>query len=472
MMELRGNSLFRGQRSHLCLALRGLVAALGGAFGLSTALAGEATNLAPDLPPPYFLEHKLPLSEMLMKDKSVGRYMTGFPAFGYNQESKFTYGALAQFYNNGPTNSPFFRYAPYRDRFLVGATTSTAGNASGFVGYDRPYVGDTPWRIRAGAAYMVTAFENYFGSGASTLGPLTYPGSTKQFNDFQSYSDALNQNVNGQTWAAFNDYKRTEVGGVVTVERDYLGGRLRPLVGLQFSHVNVHDYTGEQINGAVMQETRLRSDYLAGNLLGFGGGWDNAFKLGLTYDTRDFEPDPSSGMMLQASARVSARALGSSFDYQQVAISGRGFYNLLPDPGRLVLAGRLTYAMQFGDVPFYSAPIIPATDGDFRGLGGYTTLRGFAQNRFVGADAAFANAELRWSIGEATFLKQHLRFMVVPFVDTGRVFDSVGDTTFTGWKIDGGAGLRLDWELATVVSFDYGRSSEGSMFYMELGHQF
>jgi len=167
----------------------------------------------------------------------------------------------------------------------------------------------------------VTAFENYFGTGASTLGPLVYPGSTKQFNDFESYSDALNQNVNGKTWAAYNDYKRTEASGVVTLERDYLGGRLRPLIGLQFTRVNVHDYTGEEIDGAVMQETRLRSDYLAGDLLGFGGGWDNAFKLGLTYDTRDFEPDPSSGMMLQASARLSDKALGSSFDYQQVAIS-------------------------------------------------------------------------------------------------------------------------------------------------------
>ena len=459
-------------RGQLYLARLGLAAVLGGAPGLPMAWAGEATNPPPDLRPPEFLESKPPLSDILLKDKPVGSYVTGFPAFGYNQESKFTYGALAQFYDNGPTNSPFFRYAPYRQRFLLGATASTGRNASGFVGYDRPYIGDTPWRIRAGAAYTVTAFENYFGTSASSLGPLTYPGSTRQFDDFENYSDALDQNVNGRSWTAYNDYKRTEAGGVMTLERDYLGGRLRPLIGLQFSHVSVHDYTGEEIDGAVMHETRLRSDYLAGNIQGFGGGWDNAFKLGLTYDTRGFEPDPSSGIMLQASARLSSKALGSSFDYQQVAISGRTFHNLLPEPSRLVLAGRLTYTMQFGDVPFYSMPTVPATDGDFRGLGGYATLRGFVQNRFVGDAAAFANGELRWTFGKTTFLKQHLRFMAVPFVDTGRVFDSLRDTTFTGWKIDGGVGFRLAWELATVVSFDYGRSSEGGLFYMELGHQF
>jgi outer membrane translocation and assembly module TamA len=62
--------------------------------------------------------------------------------------------------------------------------------------------------------------------------------------------------------------------------------------------------------------------------------------------------------------------------------------------------------------------------------------------------------------------------MLVPFVDTGRVFNSVSDTTFSDWKLDGGIGFRLAWNLSTIISFDYGRSSEGSLFYMEVGHQF
>ena len=42
-------------------------------------------------------------------------------------------------------------------------------------------------------------FENYFGIGASTLGPLTFPGSPKRYDDWDEYEDALNQNVGGQT---------------------------------------------------------------------------------------------------------------------------------------------------------------------------------------------------------------------------------------------------------------------------------
>jgi hypothetical protein len=41
-----------------------------------------------------------------------------------------------------------------------------------------------------------------------------------------------------------------------------------------------------------------------------------------------------------------------------LTLSARGFQNLLSEPRRLVLAGRVAYVMQFGDVPFYSAPII------------------------------------------------------------------------------------------------------------------
>jgi hypothetical protein len=60
-----------------------------------------------------------------------------------------------------------------------------------------------------------------------------------------------------------------------------------------------------------MQPTRLFTDYQAGRVTGFRGGWDNARKLGVTFDTRDFEPDPASGVMLQAVGRVSSEVLGS-----------------------------------------------------------------------------------------------------------------------------------------------------------------
>ena len=434
--------------------------------------AKETTNLPPVLPPLDFFQNKSPLPDLLLKDKREGRYVTGFPAIGADAETGLTYGFALQWYDNGQADSPFFRYTPYRQRLSIGAVTSTGGSTRALIGFDQPYIGESPWRLRLVTLLQRNEFENYFGIGESTLGPLTYPGSTRAYSNFDDYQSDLDQVVNGQTWKHYNQYLREEAQGGIVVERDCLGGLLRPHLGLRFSRVNVDDYTGQNISGGIMQPTRLLEDLQAGRIQGFDGGWDNGLQIGVTFDTRDFEPDPSAGVMLQIVGRVSPEWMGSDFDYQKISVDLRGFYNLLGDSRRLVLAGRFLYLMQFGDVPFYSAPTIPLTDGDIQGLGGHATLQGFVTDRFVGECMALAASELRWTVGEVLFLKQHLRFMLVPFVETGCVFDTVSDTTLERWKFAGGAGLRLAWNLSTVISFDYGVSGERSAFYMEIAHQF
>jgi hypothetical protein len=82
----------------------------------------------------------------------------------------------------------------------------------------------------------------------------------------------------------------------------------------------VRDYTGDTIDDAVMQPTRLFTDHQAGNIIGFNGGWDNAVKLGLTFDTRDFEPDPDSGVMAQVVGRIASKIIGSAFELPAIQL--------------------------------------------------------------------------------------------------------------------------------------------------------
>ena len=49
---------------------------------------------------------------------------------------------------------------------------------------------------------------------------------------------------------------------------------------------------------------------------------------------------------------------------------------------------------------------------------------------------------------------------------------TTSDLTLKDWRIGYGIGLRLIWNLATVISFDLGLSGEDQIFYMELGTQF
>jgi hypothetical protein len=455
------------------LAIPALYGAEDPAPGAAPAAEAPAARPAPDQSLPPFLSGKNPIPDHLLAEKKENRYFTGLPLIGVDPEQGFQAGAALELYDNGPKDSPFFRYAPYRRRIAIGAAASTGGTQTYFVGLDQPYVNDTPWRIRAYGGYFQNNLANYFGTGEATLGPLTYPGSSVEYKRYDDYHDALGQVVNGETWKHYVDFRLRQWIGTFNVEYDLLGGRLRPLVGVQFMHLQIHDYTGETIDGAVMQETKLHEDNRLGRILGFDGGWDNNLRVGLAYDTRDYETDPTSGILAQALAMESLKAIGSEFDYTQATLGFSHFTSLFPEHAKLVFAGNYIYAMRFGDVPFYAQNRLAVPRDEIKtGLGGWKTLRGYHRNRFVGNVDALATWELRWSFADTELWKQHLRFMLAGFGDTGRVFDEVGRTTLHDWKFSYGGGLRLAWNLATVVSFEYGRSEESGLFYMELGHQF
>jgi hypothetical protein len=91
---------------------------------------------------------------------------------------------------------------------------------------------------------------------------------------------------------------------------------------------------------------------------------------------------------------------------------------------------------------------------------------------FVGPVMTLFNAELRWTFLRTSALGQRFAGMVVPFVDLGAVYDRLGDVTVTGWKRDQGAALRVAWNLATIITIEYGVSDEDSGFYVNFGHIF
>ena len=98
----------------------------------------------------------------------------------------------------------------------------------------------------------------------------------------------------------------------------------------------------------------------------------------------------------------------------------------------LVLAGRLAYQVQTEGTPFFSMNILPFTE-DFRlGLGGVRTLRGYKQDRFVGPVMIVTNLELRWTMFHVDVLDQDFGFILVPFVDLGRLrlYDYYGSSAY------------------------------------------
>jgi len=99
------------------------------ALDVSKGSAAQVTNLPPVLPPPEFLANKAPLPDLLLKDKRANRYITGFPVIGWDPQTGLNYGAAVQWFDNGPTDSPFFRYTPYKQRLAVTAAGSSGGSS-------------------------------------------------------------------------------------------------------------------------------------------------------------------------------------------------------------------------------------------------------------------------------------------------------------------------------------------------------
>ncbi len=428
---------------------------------------------------PEFMNRVPFLPQQLLDAKPEGSFFTAVPAIGVDPDDGMQIGAFAEFYENGSRDDPFFASTPYRRLIFAGLVFGTEGFFRAVAEVDAPYVRETPYRVRAAFDLEHRDYDNYFGLGSSSLSRLRNPVTGEAFSDIDDYRSSIRKkSPEGFTLAAFNQYENTRASLQGTVERDMMGGRLRPQAGLQLSWVDVNLLDGERVDASggtgVQGPTQLGIDCRNGDVIGCAGGWDNLLKLGISWDTRDFEPDPRSGVLLELAGNLSAEWIGSEYDYRRLTTHLSGFWSPAPERADVVLVGRAYYNWQSGDVPFYSQPFLAVTTDPAgkTGLGGFQTIRGFTRNRFVGKVAAGASLEARWTFGEGMVFGQHLMYKLVPFVDTGRVFDTVSETTFKDWEFGYGIGFRLAWQVSTVVSFDYAHTREGDAFYMELGHAF
>lgn len=438
----------------------------------SVHLFAQDETVQSETSPPKFADKLQKIPDFLLKNKKEGRYITAFPALGWDPDTGFNIGAYIQLFNNKKKEDPFFNITPYRQTLQIGGIVTTNKVFQLYGYFDSPFVYDSPWRVRSEAQLFYNPLANYFGVGNAGQ-QLLFPGTGQAYGSYRSYKNALKQQIGGETNEDYDVYGYTNTFWKGSAEYNLVGGWLRLLGGLQLAHTWIDDYTGKTVSGAVQLNTHLSEDCTAGRAIGCKGGWDNLLKLGVVFDTRDYEPDPDNGIMLEEVFEYSPKIFGSSRNYGRLSSSIRGFGKVFGvGSQKLIAANRFFFQSQFGDVPYYSMSTMGFTDYDRSGLGGYQTLRGYVLNRFIGPVTMLNSSELRYSFYEFNVWKQHLKLGVKPFLDLGRAFDRVADVSFKDWHIDGGAGLMLAWDIATVISFDQAWSSEGSAFYMSLGAQF
>ena len=206
------------------------------------------------------------------------------------------------------------------------------------------------------------------------------------------------------------------------------------------------------------------------------GGWSNYLKVGLVFDTRDFEPNPMKGIWSEVVLFAAPGFLGNGdYGFAKISATHRQYFTLVKD--KLSFVYRLNYQGTIGGkVPFYMQPYMInsfSNSSNTDGLGGSKTLRGVMRNRVVGDGFAYGNAEFRWKFFRTELWKQNIYLGLNTFVDAGQVLQKTEINTanvpasvnLKDYFLDGdekmhasyGAGLRIVMNENFIVAVDYGR---------------
>jgi hypothetical protein len=409
--------------------------------------------------------------------KVEGTFVDALPLIAFDPNYGLGLGVGGHLTLDGPRSDPLFDYAPYRHRFYAQAYATTLGYQGHFLSYDGIFVGRTPYHVNATIFYERNTYANYFGNGTATLQNLSCPAGT-----FQTYGAAAS--ACGPRYFHYG-YERPQ--GQVIIDRGFFGQRLRVHYGIDVQHVDVTVQDAPAVlnlagggPSASTPTTKLGMDCATGAAPSCrdaqNGGWNNLLRAGVAFDTRDYAPDPKSGVFFDVTGEWSAKAFGSMADYLRLTTAARVYVSPFPKLTNLVIAVRAFYSIQSAGVPFFAMnQFAMGTGADDvtgqQGLGGERTLRGYRQDRFIGRVAAAFNAEIRWTFVKFKLLKQHFSVQIAPLFDAGRVFDKV-DFSFDQWKVSAGGGLRIAWNRSTIVMFDVAASQEDVGTFIDFGMPF
>lgn len=436
-----------------------------------------------------FIKSKKIPDEDLLKKKE-GTFFTGLPDISSDPITGFGFGIRSNIYWNGERDDPFFAYTPYLAKLKLNAAYYTSNARELIVALDLPYFQGTRWRYKIDFKAQQNPANLYFGLTEETLGRLRVNTSSSQsFSTFEEYEKSINSTRAGElneestvTDVLINRFRETEY--MLNLKADYVlfDGKWRIMGGYEIQHLKYATFEGvqsEAIDPNTGQNIRvangtslLRKDFEQGKISGYNGGWVSLIQTALIYDTRDFEPDPSSGYYFEIANEFSNTLIGSEFNFDKLFIQGR-FYEKIPIGLKTVVAGRIGIGNIFGsEAPFFEYQDQWSPDGSINALGGRQSLRGYRSNRFLSRSMWFANVELRTKIFDFTASNQLFAFTIAPFVDAGTTRNRWQDLNFSNTMVSFGSGLRIAWNQSTILSFDYGISSEDRLFYFGIGQIF
>ncbi len=412
---------------------------------------------------------RLPDDELA--DKKEGLYFTGVPDFSADPLNGFGYGLEGTLFFNGKKSDHLFAYTPYRQKLDIALFNTTKNAKELSLKLDIPYIGNTPWRLRTEIILETNPNLVYFGNTSKSLEGLNFyenGDSSAKYIQNGSYSGYEKSLVNNR--AHYNDFIKKESVINVSLERSLMEGKARWLIGYEFAKFNNASIANF---GNVVKDSKLLEDVNKNGVLGLGDGHINMVQIGLVYDTRNLETDPSNGYFAEITHETSLKIIGSGFDFSKTFAQIRGYHQILKKYfKKQVFAWRTGAGITSGNAPFFEYADEWSSEGSIEGLGGTNTLRGYKQSRFMAPIMNFNNFELRSQFWSGKAFHQHLAMSAVPFFDFGGCWDNFSKLNTSNYRYNSGLGLRIAWNVNTILRFDYAVSKEDNQFFFQMNHTF
>ena len=240
----------------------------------------------------------------------------------------------------------------------------------------------------------------------------------------------------------FYEVSRTTRAARVTVQRRIVGP-LRVLAGATLEHTDFRELPGE---------SRFQRDRVAA-IVGPGEVpfSDHVVRAGLIVDSRDQEIDPHRGVFVEG-------LVGRGRGYTRTTAAARVYLHPFE---KVMVAARLAGERMTGSPPVSAQLTMESSEGPSIALGGYRSLRGYYDARFVGPGKLAAGAEVRYAL---LWAPRVLEVKLVAFYDCGRVFAPGEAVRLTGDGLHHSVGGEVAAALLrnTLFVLGVGKGSEGA----------
>ena len=418
--------------------------------------------------------HAASLGQEALSKKREGWYPAGLPLVNYSSDEGFGYGLKFQMFNNGKREDPYFDRSPYFYNLSGLFFNTTNGSLSLCAEADMPYFMSTRFRIKTGMEVSRMLNAGYYGVGPEETDRLR-DSAGKTYADFSTYyRDFLIADRDEPADYKYDRYTMKKILYRLNGAMD-ITERVKVLTGFQVTWTDIDPWGGRSFDvkdsdnsvdasGVTANPTRLELDGRQDQ-----DGWINFFRIGIGYDTRDHEVDPSKGWYIDYTALAGASGTGSDYSFIRNTFAARCYVTPVPP---LTLAMRAVYTSVTGDLPFHQlGSFVFLLDSQYA-LGNNRTLRGYPSQRFIGNTMTNANIEARVRVLEVTPRGQRFELKLVGFVDTGSVFNRAADPLeewdyyHTGY----GGGFTLVWNQTFVIHCYYGVSAENRTMSVDFGH--